>query len=60
MEAGIQYDNLALIYAMNKKVEVKIKTPFGFTKSESVERIIMQGETFGPFSCSVQVDSFGK
>ena len=43
---------------MNK--EVKVKTPFRLTKSESIERIIMQGETFGPLCCSVQVDSFGK
>ena len=59
-EAGIKDDNLALIYEMNKEVKVKVKTPFGFTKSESLERIIMQGETFGPLCCSVQVDSFGK
>ena len=59
-EAGIKDDNLSLIYEMNKEVKVKVKTPFGFTKSESVERIIMQGETFGPLCCSVQVDSFGK
>ena len=45
---------------MNKEVKVKVKTPFGLTKSESIERIIMQGETFGPLCCSVQVDSFGK
>ena len=39
---------------------MKVKTPFGLTKSETIERIIMQGETFGPLCCSVQVDSFGK
>ena len=59
-EAGIDDDNLALIYKMNEEVNVKVKTPFGFTKEENVQRIIMQGETFGPLSCSVQVDSFGK
>ena len=45
---------------MNEEVNVKVKTPIGFTESENIKKIIMQGETFGPLSCSVQVDSFGK
>ena len=45
---------------MNKEVQVKVKTPIGLTKSETLQRIIMQRETFGPLCCSVQVDSFGK
>ena len=43
-EAGIDDDNLALIYKMNEEVNIKVKTPFGFTKEENVQRLIMQGE----------------
>ena len=59
-EAGIQDDKLALIYKMNEETNVSVKTPFGFTESEVVKRVVMQGETFGPLCCSVQVDTFGK
>ena len=59
-EAGIQDDHLALIYEINKKVNVSVKTPFGLTERKQIERVIMQGEVFGPLCCSVQVDTFGK
>ena len=59
-EAGIQDDNLALIYKMNEEVKVAVKTPFGLTKRSSIGKVVMQGETFGPLCCSVQVDTFGK
>ena len=59
-EAGITDDNLALIYKSNESVNMGVKTPFGMTDRKTVERIVMQGETFGPLCCSVQVDSFGK
>ena len=59
-EAGITDDNLALIYKFNEKVKVAVKSPFGITERKVVNRIVMQGETFGPLCCSVQVDGFGK
>ena len=59
-EAGIKDDKLALIYKMNEQTSVSVKTPFGNTESEVVRRVVMQGETFGPLCCSVQVDTFGK
>ena len=59
-EAGIQDDNLALIYKMNEEVKVAVKTPFGLTKRSSIGKVLVQGETFGPLCCSVQVDTFGK
>ena len=59
-EAGITDDKLSLIYKMNEKTNVKVKTPFGLTKSQEVHKVVMQGETFGPLCCSVQVDKFGK
>ena len=59
-EAGIVDDKLSLIYEMNKEVKVKVKTPVGLSESETVHNVVMQGETFGPLCCSVQVDTFGK
>ena len=59
-EAGIEDDKLSLIHQINKEVKVKVKTPVGFTESETVNNVVMQGETFGPLCCSVQVDTFGK
>ena len=59
-DAGIKDDNLALIFKMNSKNQVAVKTPFGITDRKQVERIVLQGEVFGPLQCSVSVDTFGK
>ena len=59
-DAGITDDNLALIYKMNSRNQVAVKTPFGITERKSVEKIVLQGEVFGPLQCSVTVDTFGK
>ena len=59
-EAGIQDDHLALIYEVNKNVNVAVKTPFGLTDRQNINRVVMQGEVYGPLCCSVQVDTFGK
>ena len=45
---------------MNEKTNERVNTPFGLTKSQEVQNVVMQGETFGPLCCSVQVDKFGK
>ena len=37
-----------------------MKTPFGETKREKIQKLVMQGEIFGPLCCSVTVDTFGK
>ena len=59
-EAGIQDNSLATIYEANIKNEVAVKTPFGITERKMVEKIVLQGEVFGPLECSVTVDTFGK
>ena len=59
-EAGITDDKLGLIYKMNETTNVAVKTPFGFTETREVNRVVMQGEFFGPLCCSVQVDTIGK
>ena len=55
-EAGIQDDHLALIFEINKKVNVAVKTPFGLTGRKNIERVIMQGEVYGPLCCSVLLE----
>ena len=37
-----------------------VKTPFGITERKLVEKIVLQGEVFGPLDCSVTVATFGK
>ena len=59
-EAGIQDRSLATIYEANSNNEVAVKTPFGKTERKSVDKIVLQGEVFGPLECSVSVDKFGK
>ena len=59
-DAGVQDDHLALIYEINSKVDVAVKTPFGPTGRKVIEKVVMQGEVYGPLCCSVQVDTFGK
>jgi hypothetical protein len=59
-ESGVQDDHLALIYEINIKVDVAVKTPFGLTERRQIEKVVMQGEVYGPLCCSVQVDTFGK
>ena len=59
-EAGVQDDQLALLYEANSKVKVAVKTPSGLTKRVLMKEIILQGDVWGPIECSVSVDTFGK
>ena len=43
-----------------KGVNVAVKTPLGLTVRERIEKIILQGDVFGPIECSVSVDALGK
>ena len=53
-EAGITDDKLALIFKSNEQVNVGVKTPFGMTERKMLDKIVMQGEIFGPLGCSVE------
>ena len=59
-EGGITDNNLAVLYEANKKVKVAVKTPHGLTDRVEVNKIILQGDVFGPIECSVSVDTYGK
>ena len=59
-DAGIQDDKLALIFEVNKKNKVAVKTPFGITPRANIDQIVLQGEVLGPLQCSVQVETISK
>ena len=59
-EAGIYDDKLALIFKLNSVNRLAVKTPFGITERQLVEKIVLQVEVFDPLECSVTVDTFGK
>ena len=58
--AGVQDENVALIYKASKNTHFSVKTPVGLTKRQNIEEKILQGDVLASRLCSVQVDSFGK
>ena len=59
-EAGLDNDNLNIIYKLNENNKVAVKTPHGLSERVQIKKIVMQGENLAPLECSVQVDTFGK
>ena len=59
-ESGMKDDSLALLYNLNKNVNIAIRTPVGKTERKTIHNIVMQGDVFGSLLCSNQVDYFGK
>ena len=47
-EAGIEDDNLALIYKSNETNQIAVKTPSGMSERVEINRLVLQGEIFGP------------
>ena len=58
--AGLDDEKFALLYNVNKKVKIAVKTPVGLTERKVIENVITQGDVFGPMFCSKQVDTFGQ
>ena len=59
-DCGVKNRNLAVIYEANKVNKVAVMTPNGLTERRNIEKIVMQGEIFGPLECSISIDTFGK
>ena len=59
-EGGMKNNKLALLYNINRNVNVVIKTPAGKTEKGTIRNVITQGDIFGPLLCSKTVDCFGK
>ena len=59
-KGGIQDDRFALLYNVNKQVNMAVKTPVGKTERGVITNAIIQGDVFGPMFCGIQVDEIGK
>ena len=59
-DVGIKDDNLALLYELNKQIEIAIKTPSGLSERKPVKEIVAQGGIFGALKCSNQIDTIGR
>ena len=58
--AGLDDDKFALLYNVNRNVNIAVKTPVGKTDRQNIQNVITQGDVFGPIFCSKQVDTFGQ
>ena len=58
--AGLKDDNFQLLYNVNSKVNVSVKTPVGKTARDEINNSVTQGDVFGPIFCSKQVDTIGQ
>ena len=59
-KAGLSDDKLAVLYNINKNVNIAIRTPVGKTDRKSIFDVITQGDVIAPMLCSKQVDTFGQ
>ena len=59
-DTGFKDDALSLVYQANKEVSVAVNTPSGLSERQTLENIVLQGDTFGSLLASVQVDTIGK
>ena len=59
-EAGLKDENLSLVYKANKEIFMSVNTPNGLTDRQTLENIVLQGDTFGSILASVQVDTIGQ
>ena len=59
-DVGVDDDSLCLIYKANSEIQMAVKTPGGLIDRQTVDNIVLQGDTFGFILASVQVDSIGK
>ena len=55
-ENGVKDDTLSLIYYLNEKANVVVKTPFGETDPLSFMNIVKQGTVLGPVLNNVSLD----
>ena len=59
-KGGIQDEKFALLYNVNTRVDVAVKTPVGKTSRGVITNAVIQGDVFGPMFCAKQVDEIGK
>ena len=59
-DSGINDEILTLLYEANRNVKVRVKTPTGLSVENTLDEIVLLGDTWGPPMAANQVDSFGK
>jgi hypothetical protein len=59
-DVGVSDDNLTMLYNANKDVKMAVNTPNGLSERQTLNDVVLQGDTFGSILASVQVDSIGK
>ena len=59
-DVGLNDDNLSLIYQANNDIRMAVNTPDGLSERQSLQDVVLQGDTWGSILASVQVDSIGK
>ena len=59
-EVAEKDDKLALLYRGNENCFISIKTPVGNTERVKIKDVEMQGSTWGPLKCSMQIDQYEK
>ena len=59
-DSGLQNDNLALLYLLNKDNNAIIKTPVGETEPIKLVENVLQGGSWGPLKASNQMDTIPK
>ena len=58
--SGMKDDSLALLYDANKNIKVRVRTPSGLGVEQTFQKLVLQGDTWGPIMAANQVDTFGK
>ena len=59
-DVRVDDDSLVLIYKANKEIKMSVKTTSGLTERQTLENIVLQGDTFGSILASIQVAPEGR
>ena len=59
-DAGVENDNLALLYNSNKNAKVAIKTAQSVSKIFDIQDIVLQGSVWGSIFCTTSIDKLGQ
>ena len=59
-DAGMDNDNLALIYNANNDIRMAVNTSTGLTERQSLRNYVLQGDTWSSLLASIQVDNICK
>ena len=56
--AALDDEKIALLYNLNAKVDIAVKTPVCMNERHIIENVVSQGDVSGPMFCSKQDDTF--